>query len=228
MGGVRRVWITRAEPGASRSAERLRALGFEPVVRPLLAIRYLSPTLDLDGIDAISFTSSNGVAAFAALTPERDWPTLAVGDATAQAARVAGFAPVTSAKGDVEALARLIRDAHPSGATILHVAARVTAGDLASAVGPDIEVRTIVAYEAFETGVAAPDPFDAVLVHSPRAARALASALTPDLAKRCAAVVISEAAAAPLTGLGFVDVRIADQPNDASLTAALGKPGAPV
>lgn len=228
MGPIRRVWITRAEPGASRTAERLRALGFEPVVRPLLAIRYLSPTLDLGGIDAIAFTSRNGVAAFATLNPERGWPVLAVGDATAEAARVAGFASVTSAQGDVEALARLICDTHPSEATILHVAASVTAGDLASAVGSDIKVRTIVAYEAFETGVAAPDPFDAVLIHSPRAARVLASALTAELAKRRVAVVISEAAAAPLAGLGFGDVRIADQPNDASLTAALGKPGAPV
>ncbi len=228
MGGIRRVWITRAEPGASRTAERLRALGFEPIVRPLLAIRHLSPALDLDGIDAIAFTSRNGVAAFAALAPERDWPTFAVGDATAQAARDAGFASVTSAKGDVEALSRLICDTHPSGATILHVAASVTAGGLASAVGSDIAVRTIVAYEAIETGVAAPDPFDAVLVHSPRAASALASALAPDLAKRCVAVVISQAAAAPLTCLNFGDVRIADRPNDASLTAALGKPGAPV
>jgi len=226
--GVRRVWITRAEPGASRTAERLRVLGFEPIVRPLLAIRYLSPALDLDGIDAIAFTSRNGVEAFAALTPARGLPVLTVGDATAEAARQAGFERVTSARGDVDALAALIGDVLPPGAMIGHVAAAITAGDLVSAVGPDIAVRTIVAYEAMETGATAPEEFDAVLIHSPRAARALASGIASDVAARSLAVAISRAAAEPLIDLGFRAIRIADRPNDAAITAALGKPGAPV
>ena len=41
-----RVWITRAQPGAARTAARLTALGFEPVVAPLLAIRRVA--LDLE------------------------------------------------------------------------------------------------------------------------------------------------------------------------------------
>lgn len=228
MGGIRRVWITRAEPGASRTADRLRFIGFEPIVRPLLAIRHLSPALDLDGIDAIAFTSRNGVEAFAALTPERSRLVLAVGDATAEAARVAGFERVTSARGDIAALAALIRHVLPPGAMIEHVAATVTAGDLASAVGPDVAVRTIVAYEAVETGATAPDIFDAVLIHSPRAARALASRIVSDVAARTIAVAISRAAAEPLIDLGFRAIRIADRPDDAAITAALGKPGAPV
>ncbi len=228
MGGIRRVWITRAEPGASRTAERLRALGFEPIVLPLLAIRHLSPTLDLDGIDAIAFTSRNGVAAFAALTDARAWPVLAVGDATAETARAAGFETVTSAQGDVGALAALIRTTQPPGSKILHVTAAVTAGDLFSAVGADRHVRTILAYEAIETGATAPEGFDAVLIHSPRAARALASGLTSYVAARSIAVAISPAAAEPLTGHGFKAIRIAERPNETAITAALGKSGSPV
>ena len=37
-----RVWITRAEPGASRTAARLEAMGLTPIVRPLLAIQPLN------------------------------------------------------------------------------------------------------------------------------------------------------------------------------------------
>ncbi|WP_392354638.1 hypothetical protein V8F63_04600 [Brevundimonas sp. LF-1] len=38
MTPIRRVWVTRAEPGAARTADRLTALGFEPVVVPLLTL----------------------------------------------------------------------------------------------------------------------------------------------------------------------------------------------
>lgn len=211
-----------------RTAERLRALGFQPVVHPLLAIRHLSPPVDLGGLDAIAFTSRNGVAAFAALTDERGWPVHAVGDATAVAAREAGFVRVTSAAGAVSDLADLVRRHHPAGGTVLHVTARVPAADLSRAVGGDIEVRTLVAYEAIETGAGVPDLFDAVLIHSPRAARVLACLLTPDVAGRRVAVAISAAAAGPLAATGFDPLLVADQPNDISVTAALGKPGLPV
>ena len=101
-----RVWITRAEPGASRTAARLRDMGCEPLIQPLLAVEPLTPPLpDLDRFAALAFTSANGVAAFAALTPRRDRPVFAVGEATAGAAREAGFVAVRSADGDLTDLA---------------------------------------------------------------------------------------------------------------------------
>jgi len=225
---IRRVWVTRAEPGATRTAEALTVLGFEPVVQPLLGIRFLTPPLDLDGVDALAFTSQNGVAAFSALTPARHWPVLTVGDATAVMASEAGFETVTSASGKVDDLALLIRETQRPGTTILHVSARVAAADLTHHVGDRIIVRTLIAYEAFETGCALPEGFDAVLLHSPRAARALAATLSPELARRCMAVAISAAAALPLQSLGLATLRVAAHPNDASVTAALGKPGSAV
>ncbi|WP_284222549.1 uroporphyrinogen-III synthase, partial [Brevundimonas denitrificans] len=87
MTAIRRVWVTRAEPGASRTADRLTARGFDPVIAPLLAIRPIPQAPpDLTGIAALAFTSANGVAAFGALTPDRTRPVFTVGDATAQAA----------------------------------------------------------------------------------------------------------------------------------------------
>jgi uroporphyrinogen-III synthase len=104
-----RVWITRAEPGASRTAARLQDMGLKPIIAPLLVVEPLTPVLpDLAIFTALAFTSPNGVAAYASLTPRRDHAVFAVGDATAQAASAAGFPDVRSAQGDLTALARLI------------------------------------------------------------------------------------------------------------------------
>lgn len=222
-----RVWITRAEPGAARTAARLHALGLEPVVRPLLAIEALAPDLpDLDAFAALAFTSVNGVAAFAALTTRRDRPVFAVGDATADAARAAGFERVGSADGDLAALARRI--VAGAAGPVLAAVAETPAGDLAAAVGQAggaVAVHAVAVYRARPTEAAAPDAFDAVLVHSPRAGRALANAGRAALSSAVIAA-ISPAAAAPLHALGLSPV-VAPAPREDALLdvlqAALGK-----
>jgi len=233
-GAIWRVWITRAEPGASRTAACLTALGLHPVVTPLLEIRPIPVAApDLSDVAAIAFTSRNGVTAFAAVSARRDRPVFAVGEATAAAARETGFAEVRSAAGDLDALARLIRsEGLNPGAVILHPAAREPAGDLAAAVGHTADVRPLVVYEAVESGAAAPKACDAVLVHSPRAAWALSTAVTDAAARTCIAVAISPNAAAPLAARPFAGLVIADRPEEAALfdalTAALGKRGSHV
>ena len=231
MRPIRRVWITRAQPGAARTAARLTALGFEPVVAPLLAIRPLPDALDaapdFATIAALAFTSPNGVEAFAALTPDlRDLPVFAVGDATAEAARDAGFSAARSAAGDIHALARLIA-ASPIQGLILAPGAREPAGDL-PALLPGRVIQRLPVYAAEETNAAAPADFDAVLLHSPRAARALAAILTPDVAENRLAVCISAAAAAPLGAFSFAEIRVADAPDETSILTALGKSAGPV
>ena len=231
MRPIRRVWITRAQPGAARTAARLTALGYEPIVAPLLTIRPLPDALtqapDFATVAALAFTSPNGVAAFAALTPEfRALPVFAVGDATAEAARAAGFHNARSAAGDVHDLARLIA-ASPIQGLILAPGAREPAGDL-PALLPDHNVQRLPVYTAEETDATPPADFDAVLVHSPRAARALAATLTSQVAAQRIAVCISAAAAAPLAALGFAEIRTADAPDEASMLTALGKSVSPV
>ncbi|MFC5389482.1 uroporphyrinogen-III synthase [Brevundimonas bullata] len=231
MRPIRRVWITRAQPGAARTAARLTALGFEPVVAPLLAIRPLPDALaqapDFATVAALAFTSPNGVEAFAALTPDlRDRPVFAVGDATAQAARDAGFTDARSAAGDIHALAALIAATPPDG-LILAPGACEPAGDL-PALLPDHAVQRLPVYAAEETDAAVPADFDAVLLHSPRAARALAAILRPDAAQNRLAVCISAAAAAPLHAFSFAEIRAAWAPDETSMLTALGKSAGPV
>ena len=203
-----------------RTAARLAALGFEPLVQPLLAIRPLAPAApDLNGTAALAFTSRNGVEAFAALSHDRALPVFAVGDATAAAASAAGFASVRSAAGALEDLARLLAAAAPG--PVLAPGALEPAGDLAALLAGRVEVRALPVYQAVGTGAGAPATFDAVLVHSPRAGRAVA-ALGPFAGQTVAA--ISEAAAAPLRLLPGLEIRVAARPDEAALLEALGKP----
>ena len=84
-------------------------------------------------------------------------------------------------------------------------------------------IQRLPVYAAEETNAAAPADFDAVLLHSPRAARAFASIATPEIAANRLAVCISAAAAAPLTGFSFAEIRTADTPDENSVLTALGK-----
>ena len=231
-----RIWVTRAEPGASRTAQRLAALGHTPLVAPLLEIRALpdTPVPDLSRFAALAFTSPNGVEAFARLTPDgRDLPCFCVGDATRDAALAASFRHACSARGDIHDLARLIRDSELKG-SLLAPGAREPAGDL-PALLPGLQVQRLPVYAAVETGIAAPADFDMVMVHSPRAARALARTLGPaqvlaqaqaraqPQTRPATALAISPAAAAPLTTLGFKEIHVSSRPDETSMISALGK-----
>lgn len=207
MAGRRqRIWITRAQPGADVTAERVRAMGHDAVVAPLLAVRVLSDvSIDLRGVAALAFTSANGVRAFADASGERGLKVFAVGAATAQAARAAGFKSVLSADGDVEALAEGIaaRRGELRGA-VLHPGALEPAGDLAGALEKQgVEARRLILYETapVDLGDAEAEALgrsDAVLLHSPRAAQVLARLLKAHPAPELRALGLSKAVVKPL------------------------------
>jgi uroporphyrinogen-III synthase len=225
MADIRRVWVTRAQPGADRTAGRLTDLGCQPVVAPVLTIRplpFIPPAPET--VAALAFTSANGVAAFTkAAGGFRGHPVFTVGAATAEAARAAGFTHVQSADGDAQALARLVAEAAPSSPVLVPGAAQ-PAADLQSLIGSALSILQLPVYDAAETDIPAPD-FDAVLIHSPRAARTVAARLSPEAAHGRIAIAISPAAAEPLAAFPFAERRIAAAPTEASLLARLGNPG---
>ena len=83
-----RILLTRPESEIARFATQLEAQGVEPIAAPLLRIE---PVVTLppvpEHVQALLFTSANGVRAYADLAAARDLPVFAVGDATAEAAR---------------------------------------------------------------------------------------------------------------------------------------------
>jgi len=207
--------ITRPEEDAQPLAEALRARGFTVTVEPLLSVAPVSgASVDLAGVQALLFTSANGVRALATLSPRRDLPVLAVGDASATVARSLGFVAVTSAAGNVEDLARLTQDQlDPARGALLHVAGSAVAGDLAGRLAAaGFETRRAVLYEARAADRLSPETrrrlaqgeLDWVLFFSPRTAAtfvelARAAGLTSDCAKAtalCLSPAVAEAASA--------------------------------
>ncbi|WP_091735264.1 uroporphyrinogen-III synthase [Phenylobacterium immobile] len=204
------VWITRAQPGADATAARVRAHGHQAWVTPLLEVRLLPDiAYDLSGVGALAFTSANGVRAFAQARTERDLKVFAVGRATADAARAARFRTVLSTDGNVDSLADGIsaRRREIKG-YVLHPGAEELAGDLVGLLeGYGIEARRLIVYETAPLPVPAEDiarlvTADVVLVHSAKAARALASVLRagsqPSPAPVPKAIGISREALKPL------------------------------
>lgn len=225
-----RVWVTRASPGAERTAARLRAMGHSPLISAVMRVKQLPAEIDLADVAAIAFTSANAVDAFASRSPERDLPVFAVGDATAQAAREAGFVRVASAAGDVEALGRTLAEAGlPAGAVVLHPGGRERAGDLPGAAGPGLRIRPVTLYETLARApsealaVLDHDGVDAVLVHSSKAARRIASVCRPWREGRAWFLCLSRAVAAPLVEAGYEKVRAAPFPDEAALLKLLSE-----
>lgn len=250
MAGPGRIWLTRSRPGAEADAAALQALGHAPLIDPVLEIVPVPATVDLEPVAAVAVTSAAAVRALAALTPRRDRPLFAVGAATAAAARAAGFVEVDAGDdteaGDARALAaRLVRAAPGDRAPwpVLWPRGREVAADLAAlafALAPGrVEVRPVVVYAAERRtpeqalAAVAAGEIAAVLLHSPRGARAAADALQAAGLAPPPAVALSPAVAAVWPGEVLA---VAARPDAAALMGALaealrgalGKPAPPV
>ena len=143
----------------------------------------------------------------------------AVGDATAEAARAAGFSDVNSAQGDVHALAELVATAPRRPSLVLNPAAAEPAADLVALLAArGVAARSVAVYETREAALnSPPDDLGGVLVHSPRAARAAARVLRRTDVSAITVYAISPAAAAPLADLKFRRIIAAPFPNEAAL-----------
>lgn len=220
-----RVAVTRALPEAEATATRLRAMGEEPVLAPLLTIEPRAFESRLDGVQALLFTSSNGVRAFAAASDARSARVLAVGDATAEAARAAGFSDVRSAGGDVAMLTALAKATlDPAAGKLAHVGGAHTAGDLTGALeAAGFKVERRIAYEARAARTlpgAFAGPLDAVLFHSARAAETFVHLGAPG-AERLTAACISPAVAEAARKVAWRRVVVAPAPREDALLQAL-------
>jgi uroporphyrinogen-III synthase len=218
--------VTRAEPGASSTAERVRALGLDPLVSPVLQVRPLDATIDLGGVTALAFTSGNAVRAFAAREPNRRLPLFAVGGSTAEAARDAGFTTVESADGDVADLARRLAAARPT--LVLNPTAAEPSADLTGLLAAQgVAARAVALYETVPVepteALRALDSVAVVLVHSPKAGRRLVELLDADAIARLGFACISEAAARPLVAAGSGKAHLAPFPTEAALLKLLDR-----
>ena len=231
-----RVLLIRPRPDGEATARLLAQRNIEAVVAPLIEIREIdNPTLDLEAVQAVLVTSANGARALAGATARRDVRLFAVGDASAETAAQSGFEDVTSAGGDVGALAAMVRERLSAAAgALVHVIGSAVAGDLSGELAKyGFAVRQIQLYQArtvenlpeqarralVEGAVAA------ALFYSPRTAahfaHLVAAAGLESYCRPLIAVCLSAAVAETLAALPFAEVRIARVPDQNSLFAVL-------
>lgn len=204
---MRPLVLLRPEPGGSRSAARAEAMGLDVSLVPLFVVvplDWLAP--DAAGFDGLVLTSANAVRhAGAELRKLNSLPVHAVGEATADLARAAGFTIASVGAGASRDMAL------PPGQRLLHLAGR-DHRDTGAA-------TTIAVYEA--RPLDRPAGLEAlsgcvVAVHSPRAGRRLAE-LVAD--RSSIAIAAISATAAEACGPGWERVEVASQPTDEALLA---------
>jgi uroporphyrinogen-III synthase len=228
--------VTRPREDAEDLTRTLKTLGFAVQLEPLLTIAlYQNVDLPLDGVQGCLATSANGVRALAANSARRDLPIWAVGAATADCATALGFHPVESADGDVSGLADLVaRRVDPNGGALLHAAGSVLAGDLQAMLAKrGFTVRRVPLYEAHTADTLSPQliraldgrQLDLALFFSPRTAATFVTLVTAagrsDACRAIDAYALSEAVAKRLSALPWRRVRVACQPTQAALLAAI-------
>ena len=229
---MKRVLITRPEPGATETAARLTASGFFPVVAPVLSIvgRDLRAP---NHVAATLLTSRNAIAACASSL--YGLPVFAVGTATARRAAETGFNNVLNADGDAEALAKLVADTmSPADGALFLPAGQGQGGAIASALRlRGFRVVRRVAYRTICTPVlptaAATGLRNGVLSAamffsgetSRHFVRLIEAAGLGNAVRDVEAVSISEAAAVPLRSLPWRCIGIAAKPNHDAMLVLL-------
>lgn len=166
-----RILVVRPEPGASATAARVRALGHAPIPLPLLATQALAWQPPGAPPDAVILTSAAAVRhAGEQADALKLLPALCVGEATAVAARNSGWLQAEAGPGTLQALL----DAAAAGP---HRRLLYLAGEDRTEVHvpPTLMITTIIVYRARLLPLPMVPPVDAILLHSPRTARHLAS-----------------------------------------------------
>jgi uroporphyrinogen-III synthase len=228
-----RVVITRPQPAAERTAAALAARGHDVWVVPLMQVEPVAADLS-GGWGGVIITSANAPAAIAANPAFTKLPLFAVGERSAQAARAAGFANVTSAGGDIRDLVQLLRERKADAkAPLLYLAGEDRAADLIgelAAHGIAAEMRVVyrAATAPFPpelTAALEAGDVQAVLHFSKRSAdNYVAGARAADIAEQALAVrhyCLSAQVAEPLQAAGAKRVAIAPRPEEAALIELL-------
>jgi len=206
------VLVLRPQPGAAATLDKARALGLDAIAVPLFKVEPVAwQAPEAGSFDGLLLTSANAVRLRGpGLCELRGLKVYAVGQATAEAARKAGFDIAATGDAGVD---RLLGSIEP-GIKLLHLCG-------AERNEPEAPAQAITHVSVYRTTpVETPDLSAArgsvALVHSPRAGRRFAELATERESISVAA--ISEAAAEAV-GDGWRVVETAKLPTDDALLA---------
>ena len=213
------IFVIRPEPGLQATLQRTRDRGLPAVGLPLFEVFPRRWTVNaVNDYDALLIGSANAIRKGGpGLQALVDLPVHAVGDATAEAARGAGFTVARTGEGGLQSLlddaAQPQRYLRIAGAD--HVPLSVPEGSTMDTVIA-YEVRALPVTGSAQVGLRAGDPL--VLLHSAAAARHFADEIArlalDKSAIRLASIGPRVAAAA---GPGWAASRSAPQPDDGAL-----------
>lgn len=235
-----RILVTRPQPSAAATAARLKAMGHQTVVLPVMEATH-QPHAALDALahrhSAIAVTSAEVFRALAPykaqLAPHLQTTVYCVGPATAQAARQMGFQSVVTGSGTGVSLARIAANAS-TGLTdgLVYLAgwprspsfeAGLQAAGIACHTAETYRMSAIAhAPEAVEQLLQPPIP-DLVLLYSHETARHFFALLSPQTAHRMSGMrllCLSQHVANAIPH-GFGPVSIAAEPSEEALLALL-------
>lgn len=240
---AKRVLVTRPQPGASRTAARLAALGHRPILLPLTEIVGLVLRDDFDGrpFAAVAVTSANAVrrAPRHVIDALATLPCFAVGEESADAAARAGFVAVSRGGGDGARLA-----ASMAASMAASIAPRPLIAYLCGRRRNDAFERSLrrdgFRIDAIETydapaipydgaaldRILGAEPIDAVMLYSARAARLVFEA--PWRASRddifaADLLCLSAQIAAVFDSLPQARIAIADEPTEAAMIGLIDR-----
>lgn len=209
---MRSLVILRPEPGATTTYDKAIAAGLKAVKLPLFEIEPVAWTPpDCAGFDGLLVTSANAVrAAGEQLEQLKSLPVYAVGSATAEAAKAAGFKVAKVGQTNVRGLLNAI----DSNLHLLHL----TGEDRIDPRRAWQKITVLPVYRSRDINPVDPGPIDGsvVLVHSPRAGARLA-----EIARDRSGVAIAaiSRAAAEACGEGWQKVSSITSPSDLALLA---------
>jgi len=207
-----RLLVLRPEPGASATVDRARAAGLDATSVPLFEIEPVAwDSPEAGSFDGLLLTSANAIRAGGEQLKElRGLKTYAVGAATAEEAREAGFDIAATGDSGVDRLLGSI----DADLKLLHLCG----ADRRKPLEARQEIAPVAVYRA--APIQSPDLSKAggsvALIHSPRAGRRFAE-LVSDRSSIVIAAISPAAAAA--VGDGWKSVDVADRPSDEALLA---------
>ena len=173
-----KIIITRPQEDAGPLAEKLIALGHQPIVLPLLKIVARSDILiPLKPYQAICLTSANAVRVLNDVSGIKSIPLFAVGPQSKQMALDKGFINVEERGGDVIGLHNYISGhLNPKNGPVLYLSGSETSGDLEGRLKQSgFEVDRIITYDAMPANLQGQQGqikyADSVVLYSPRSAK---------------------------------------------------------
>jgi len=227
--------LLRATDDAARTAERLRAIGFIPVLSPVLEIAATGAQLPQGAYDALLASSAKGVELSRGAEAFKAMPFHAVGERTAHAARAHGFHP-DIVGGNAEAILPLLLERYQRPAHFLYLAGRDRQQALEA--GLKAAGHRIIAVEVYEARAAkallqeaidaiAAGEIDAVLHYSRRSAEifiALAKgAGILEKTRDALHVALSQEVAQALRCENIPNVGVAERPDEDHLLELLAR-----